>query len=169
LALSATRNNDRVGLIFFTDEVEKLIPSKNGKKHVLFIIESILSFEPQHNGTNIAKALQFLNRIEKKSSVVFLISDFLDEGYEKELKATSKRHDLISVRVVDRAEEKIPAGAIFTFEDLESGETFVLDNMKQDFFMAPLNGQTKRNLINIYTDEDYVKPLRQFFRKRGKR
>jgi uncharacterized protein (DUF58 family) len=169
LALSAVRNNDRVGAIFFTEKVEKLIPSRNGKKHVLSIIESILSFEPGEAGTNIANALTFFNRIEKKSSVVFLISDFLDDGYDKELKASAGRHDLIRIRVADKAEECIPAGAIFTFEDLESGEAFVLDNMKQDFRMTLPGGNSKRNLVTVYTDEDYVKPLRQFFKKRGRR
>ena len=166
LAFSATRNNDRVGVVFFTGKVEKLIPSKNGKKHVLSIIDSILSFEPQQHDTDIGNALRFFNRIEKKQSVVFLISDFLDEGYEKELKASDSRHDLIRVRVVDRAEERIPAGAIFTFEDLETGEVFVMDNMKRDYYASPQTGQSKRNLITIYTDEDYVKPLKQFFRRR---
>ena len=169
LALSATRNHDRVGAIFFTDEVEKLIPSKNGKKHVLHIIESILTFSPRRGGTNLAAALDFFNKIEKKRSVVFLISDFLAEGYEKELKASSNRHDLIRIRVVDKAEERIPAGAIFTFEDLETGETFVLDNTRRAFTMAPAQTGIRRNLITIYTDEDYTKPLRQFFKRRVKR
>ena len=167
LAFSAARNNDRVGVVFFTGEVEKLIPSKSGKKHVLSVIESILDFKPQQADTNIAGALRYLNRIEKKLSVVFLISDFLDDGYEKELRASSSRHDLIRIRVVDRAEERIPAGAIFTFLDLETGETLVLDNMKRDFPLIPPQSNSKRNLITIYTDEDYVKPLRQFFKKRG--
>ena len=169
LAFSATRNNDRVGVIFFTGIVEKLIPSKNGTKHVLSIIDNILRFEPRQTDTNLANALRYFNRIEKKRSVVFLISDFLDDGYEKELKATVSRHDLIRIRVVDRAEERIPAGAIFTFEDLETGETLVLDNMRQEVQTMPPKGQTGRNLISIYTDEDYVKPLTRFFRRRGKR
>ena len=169
LALSAIRNNDRVAVVFFTGEVEKFIPSKNGKKHVLSIIEHILSFEPRQAATNIRGTLEFLNRIEKKRSVVFLVSDFLDEGYERELKASDNRHDLIRIRVADRAEERIPAGAIFTFEDLETGERIVLDNRKQDYQMTLQNGQSKRNWITIYTDEDYVKPLKQFFRRRSKR
>jgi len=169
LAFSATRNNDRVGVVFFTEKAEKLIPSKNGKKHVLTIIESILSYEPQQAGTNIANVLQYFNMIEKKRSVVFLISDFLDDGYERELKTSDLRHDLICIRVIDRAEEKIPAGAVFTFEDLESGETYVMDNMKRDFRMAPPDSRSKRNLITIYTDEDFIKPLRQFFGSRRAR
>jgi uncharacterized protein (DUF58 family) len=169
LALSATRNNDRVGVVFFTGKVEKFIPSKNGKKHVLSIIESILNFEPQQTDTNISNALQYFNRIEKKRSVVFVISDFLDDGYEKDLKISAGHHDLIRVRVIDKAEEHIPAGAIFTFEDLETGETFVMDNLKRDYALSLPNGVSKQNLITIYTDEDYVKPLRQFFKRRGAR
>jgi uncharacterized protein (DUF58 family) len=168
LAFSAIRNNDRVGVVFFTGKVEKFIPSKNGKKHVLSIIDSILSFEPGQADTDIAGALRYLNRVEKKSCVVFLISDFLDEGYVNELKASAGRHDLICVRVADRAEERIPAGAIFTFTDLETGESFVMDNMKRDFEVSPSNDFSKRNLITIYTDEDYVKPLKQFFHRRGR-
>jgi uncharacterized protein (DUF58 family) len=169
LAYSAAKNNDRVGAIFFTGIVERFIASKNGKRHVLKIIESILNFKPEQSDTNLAAALDYFNRIEKKRSVVFLISDFLDEGYSKELKASANRHDLIQVRIIDRAEERIPAGAIFTFEDLETGESLVIDNMKRDFEMTLPEGQSKRNLITIYTDEDYVKPLRRFFKKRGTR
>ena len=167
LALSAAKNNDRVGAIFFTGKVEKLIASQNGKKHALSIIENILSFQPEQSGTDLAAALDYFNRIEKKRSVVFLISDFLDEGYARELKISHRRHDLIQIRVVDKSEEHIPAGAIFTFEDLETGENWVMDNMKNDFEMSLPEGQSKRNLITVYTDEDYAKPLRQFFKRRG--
>ena len=169
LALSATRNNDRVGVVFFTGEVEKLIPSKNGKRHVLSIIESILTYEPRRSDTDIAGALQYFNRIEKRRSIVFVISDFLDDGYEDELRVSANRHDLIRIRVVDRAEERIPAGAIYTFRDLETGETLVMDNMRQAFLMAPQWQGSKRNLITLYTDEDYVKPLKLFFKRRGRR
>jgi uncharacterized protein (DUF58 family) len=169
LAFSATRNNDRVGVLFFTGQAEKLIPSKNGKKHVLSIIENILVYEPTQTGTDISAALRFFNRIEKKRSVVFLISDFLDDGYERELKISANRHDLIRIRIVDRAEETIPKGAIFTFEDLETGERYVLDNLRQNTSVNPYNGPSKRNLITVYTNEDYIKPLRQFFKGRGTR
>ena len=169
LAFSACKNNDRVGVIFFTDKVEKFIPSKSGRRHVLSIIENILNFEPEHNGTDLTKVLQYFNRIEKKRSVVFLISDFLDEGYKKDMKITSGRHDLVMVRVVDRAEVIIPSGAIFTFEDLETGETLVFENLKDVYKMDNHVSLSKKNLIHIYTDEDYVKPLKQFFRRRGQR
>ena len=169
LAFSATRNNDRVGVLFFTGQAEKLIPSKNGKKHVLSIIENILVYEPKQTGTDIANALRFFNRIEKKRSVVFLISDFLDEGYERELQISASRHDLIRIRIVDKAEENIPSGAIFTFRDLETGERYVLDNLRGSAPTAPVTGLPKRNAITVYTDGDYIKPLRQFFKGRGVR
>lgn len=168
LAFSATKNNDKVGLILFTDKVEKFIPSQNGRKHVLSVIENILDYTPQGKGTDITKALQFFNLIEKKKSIVFLISDFLDDGYYNELKMTLGRHDLVMVRVIDRSEETIPAGAIFTFEDLETGEIVVLDNQKASFRSDQRLLPYKNNLITIHSDEDYVKPLKQFFIKRGR-
>ncbi|SHJ81505.1 Protein of unknown function DUF58 [Paramaledivibacter caminithermalis DSM 15212] len=169
LAFSANKNNDKIGVIFFTERVEKFIPSKNGRKHVLGIIENILNFTPMVRGTNLTNALQHFNRIQKKRSVVFLISDFLDEGYERDLKITLGRHDLVMIRVIDRAEEMIPAGAIFSFEDLESGETVVVDNLKNEYRRYNHLDIPRKNLIDIYTDEDYVKPLKQFFRRRRKR
>lgn len=167
LAFSASKNNDRVGVIFFTDKVEKFIPSKNGRKHVLSIIENILDFTPKSKGTNISNALEFYNKVEKKRSVVFIISDFFDEGFEKEIKITSNRHDLVMLRVMDKSEEVIPAGAIFSFEDLETGEEIVIDNLKSDFKLQRNVDIFKNNSIDIYTDEDYVKPLKKFFKRRS--
>ncbi|NLV62049.1 MAG: VWA domain-containing protein, partial [Clostridiaceae bacterium] len=169
LAFSACKNNDRVGVVFFTDKVEKFIPSNNGRKHVLSIIEKIINFNPTSDGTNISHVLQYFNRVNKKRSVAFLISDFLDTGYKKDLKMTLNRHDLVLVRVIDKAEEMLPGGAIFTFQDLESGETVVLDNTKQDFKLENYIDLPKSRVINIYTDEDYVKPLQKFFKRRGRR
>ncbi|NMA33991.1 MAG: DUF58 domain-containing protein [Clostridiaceae bacterium] len=167
LAFSASISNDRVGAIFYTENVEKFIPSASGRKHVLAMIESILEFRPKHAGTKLAEVLKFFSHIEKKRSVVFVISDFLDGGTTDDLNVISKRHDLVLIRVIDRAEAYIPAGAIFTFEDLESGRQFELDNLKKEFRMEgklELNGC---RMIDIYTDEDYVKPLRLFFRRRA--
>ncbi len=167
LAFSAIKNNDKVGAILFTDKIEKLIPSKSGKKHVLSIIEDILRLEPEHKGTDIKKALQYFNKIEKKKSIVFVISDFLDDDYEKEIKISDKKHDLVLVRIIDRSEERLPAGAIFSFEDLETGETIVLDNLKKERQLNPVRNLPVRNLINIYTDQNYVKALKHFFKRRG--
>lgn len=169
LAFSACKNNDRVGVIFFTDRVERFIPSKTGRKHVLSIIQSLLEFQPENSGTDLSKALQFFNRIEKKRSIVFLISDFLDDGYKKEVKITAGNHDLVMVRIMDKAEERIPTGAIYTFEDLETGEIMVLDNLKTEFRTDSGINLFKNNLITMYTDEDHVLPLKQFFKRRGQR
>lgn len=169
LSFSANRNNDRVGMILFTDHVEKFVPSKKGKRHMLSIIDTILSYEPRSKGTHIAKALEYYNRIMKKRSVLFLISDFMDEGYADAVKSMAGKHDLIMIRVMDPIEEQIPAGAVFTFEDLETGEIITIDNHKNQVELAPMKGLNKKNMISIYTHEDYVKKLKMFFMKRGLR
>lgn len=168
LAFTACMNNDKVGAVLFTRKVEKFIPSKSGRDHVLAIIENILEFEPEYSETSISEALRFFNMIEKKKSIVFVISDFLDEGYEKDLKTLSKRHDLILVRVIDKAEQYIPSGAVFVFEDLETGEIAEVNSLKSDFRLE-MPDITGSDLITVYTDEDYVKPFRQFFKRRARR
>ncbi|MBC7960947.1 MAG: DUF58 domain-containing protein [Vallitaleaceae bacterium] len=167
ISFSATRNNDQVGLILFTDHVEKFIPSMKGKRHVLSIIDTILSFEPKSKGTKIQAALEYYDKVMKKRSVLFLISDFMDEGYNHALKSLSKKHDLIMIRVMDKVEEVIPSGAVFTFEDLETGEIVTIDNLKSEIKLEPVKGFNKNNIISIYTDEDYVKKLKMFFTRRG--
>ncbi len=169
LAFSAVKNNDRVGSILFTEQVEEIIPSREGKRHVLSIIEEILTFQPKKKGTDIKTALQQFNKLEAKQSIVFLISDFLADGYEQELKVTAQKHDLVLIRVVDRGEEKLPAGAIFEFEDLETGESVVVDNLQDELALTLQFDLPQRNLIEIDTDEDFVIPLQQFFKRRRKR
>lgn len=169
LSYSANKNHDNVGLIMFTDRVEKVIPSQKGKRHILSIIESILTFEPEHKGTNIKEALRFFYKIEKKRSIVFLISDYMDLNYEQELRMVAKYHDLIMIRVIDRSEEHLPGGAIFTFEDLETGETVVLENLKKDHELSDTIKAKGRNWIKLYTDEDYVFYLRNFFLRKERR
>lgn len=169
LAFSAVKNNDKIGSILFSDIIEKYIPSKKGKKHVLSIIENILDYKVKSKGTNIKELLTYFNKVEKKRSIVFLISDFLDQDYEREIKMVSKKHDLILIRIIDRAEEKLPKGAIFAFEDLETGEEMIVENIKKDKFIDLKKRLPSKNVINIYTDEDYVKPLMLFFKKRRRR
>lgn len=167
LAFSANRNNDKVGMLLFSDQIEKFIPSKNGRRHILSIIETLLNHEPISKGTNIKSALEYYNRIMKKRSVVFVISDFMDEGYEHIIKSLSKKHDLIMIRVMDQIEEDIPSGAVYTFEDLETGEIVTVNNNKNQIQIKPLNFASKNNLISMYSDEDFVKRLKMFFSKRG--
>jgi len=167
LSYSAHKNNDKVGMIMFTDQVEKTIPSLSGKRHVLSIIENILSFEAKGSGTDIGKALKYFTKIEKKRSIVFLISDFMDEGYEKALNMISKEHDLVLLHVLERAEAQIPKWAIFTFKDLENGQVVVLDNLKGDQELKDQISVSYPDVIQVYTDEDYVKLLRLYFSRRG--
>jgi uncharacterized protein (DUF58 family) len=169
LALSAVKNNDRVGMILFTNQVERFIPSKKGRKHVLSLIETILSHEPEHKGTNIKEALNYFNKIEKKRCVVFLISDFLDDDYQQEIKMIGSKHDLILVRITDPKEEQLPGGAIYTFEDLETGEIMVIDNLKGKRNLNQKNKQFSKNTIDLYTNEDYVKRFKHFFRRKIQR
>lgn len=164
LSYSANKNNDKVGMILFTDKVEKVIPSQSGKRHILSIIETILTYEPEGRGTNIKKALEYFNKVEKKRSILFLISDFMDRDYEKDLKILGKKHDLVLIQVLDRAEIKLPKGAIFRFTDLENGQQVVVENLKEHQALTPPSPGF--GTITIYTDEDYVKLLRHYFARK---
>jgi len=169
LSYSANKNNDKVGMILFTDKVEKVIPSKAGRRHTLSIIETILDYKPENKGTNIEEALKYFNRIEKKRSVVFVISDFMDTNYDQGLKMVGNKHDLVLLRVIDPVEESIPKGAIYTFEDLESGETFVLDNLKSEMKTSQILETKGLNMITLLTNEDYIKALKLFFHRKVRR
>ncbi len=182
LAFSALKNNDKVGLILFTDKIEKFVPPRKGRKHVLRIIREVLSFEPEGKTTDIDTALQYFNNSIKKRSIAFLISDFMDEGYEKILKIVGKKHDLIGVVLSDRREKEIPRMGLVKLFDAETGQQRWLDTSSKVVheLIKKLNKdyETKRkNLflssrldsIEIDTGEDYVKPLVQFFKMRGNR
>lgn len=162
LAFSANKNGDRVGALFFSDRVEKLIPLKKGRKHTLSVIENILTIEPKGNKTNINMILRYFGKIFKRRAVIFLISDFLDDGYEKEMKILGQRHELIPVRISDKKYESLPKGAIFTLEDSETEERIVIENYKDDIKIGP---PSLPNGINIDVGEDYVKEISKFFNK----
>lgn len=166
LSYSANKNNDKVGLILFSDEIEKYVPSKAGRKHTLSIIETILNHEPKSSGTNINEALKFFNQIEKKRSIVFVISDFMDKDFKQGIKMVGRKHDLVLIQVLSPLETKLPKGAIFTFEDLETGETFVVDNSLKSLELGKDFGISGSNVIQLYTHEDYVKPLKLFFHRK---
>jgi uncharacterized protein (DUF58 family) len=185
LAFSAIKNNDRVGLIVFTDSVEMYIPPKKGSRHVLRLIREVLAFRPQGPGpalTNIGFALNSFSRLYRRRAVVFLISDFLDRGYEKQLKVVGRRHDLIAVSLSDPREYDLPEVGMVDLEDSESGNRFLLDTGSKkvrDVYKAVWTEKTDalRNLctsagidhINVMTGEDYVRPLAQFFLDRERR
>ncbi len=182
LAFSALKNNDKVGLILFTDKIEKFVPPRKGNKHVLRIIREVLSFAPVGKKTNIKSALEFMNNAIKKRSIIFMISDFMDEGYEKILRVVGGKHDLIGVVLSDKREEEIPKVGLMKFTDAETGEERWLDtsNSVTQFLLKEIyerkNAQRKSlfissrlDSIEIQTGQNYIKPLVQFFRLREKR
>jgi len=182
LALSAIKNNDRVGLIMFTDRIEKHIPPKKGRKHVLRVIRELLSFEPHGAGTDINAAVEFVSRVVKRKCVVFLISDFLSGEYEKALKIANKRHDLIAVTITDPREVTVPDMGLVNLEDAETGERLLVDTsdpVVRNLFQkhtaerfARRDSMFRRidlDTIPVTTDQSYVDPLVKFFRKRANR
>ncbi|MFC1478456.1 DUF58 domain-containing protein [Candidatus Margulisiibacteriota bacterium] len=180
LAFSAIKNNDQVGLIIFTDKVEKYVPPKKGRQHVLRLIREVLYFKPDGKGTNIREALEYFYLMQKRRSVVFLISDFMDGDFERILKITSKKHDLIAVNITDPREEELPGGSVFSLEDPETGEKVWMDMSNAHYRQlykahtqertAALQKQLKFvDTINIDTGKSYIDPLVRFFKERERR
>lgn len=182
LAFSALKNNDKVGLILFTDKIEKFVPPRKGGKHVLRIIREVLSFEPEGKTTDIKSALEFMNHAIRKRSIVFLLSDYMDSGYEKILKVVGRKHDFIGVVLNDKRESEIPKMGLVKLTDAETGEERWIDtsNSRVQHHIKELrqrNIDYRKSLfvssgldnIEVNTSEDYVKPLVQFFRLREKR
>lgn len=182
LAFSAMKNNDKVGLILFTDQIEKFVPPRKGKSHVLRIIREIISFEPQGNKTDIKGALEYFNLSVKKKSIAFLLSDFIDDGYEKILKVVSKKHDLVNIHLEDPREKELLKGGLIKFRDAETQEIRYLDtNNKnvQNHFQSKLRERellqdklfkkSRVDIIKINTSQSYVRPLIDFFKLREKR
>lgn len=182
LAFSAIRNNDKVGLVLFTDRIEKFIPPKKGKRHVLRVIRELLSFTPSHKGTDLSEALKFLSSITKRRTVTFLVSDFLSRGYERALQIANRRHDLIAVALADPREATLPPIGFLELEDAESGERHLVDTRSlsarrefertvsratqgRDRFFRSIN----LDCIRIETDKPYLDPLVRFFRMRERR
>lgn len=181
LAFSAIKNNDRVGLIMFSDHIEKFVPPKKGRKHVLRLIREILFFEPEGKGTSIAGALQFLAQVQKRSCVTFLISDMFDSGYEKVLTVASQRYDMIALTIEDPREKSIPSMGFVELEDAETGESLVIDTRSEEFKrnferMANERQQNVRETLRsakvdhvaITTGESYIYPLMRFFQRRAR-
>ncbi len=182
LAFSAMKNNDKVGLILFTDEIEKFVPPKKGKSHILRIVREILSFEPQGNKTDIKGALEYFNHSVKKKSIAFLISDFIDEDYEKILKIVSKKHDLINIILEDPREKELLKAGLIKFRDAETEEIRYLDTSNkevQNFFKQKMKERrdfqdnlfmkSRVDTVNINIGSSYIKPLIDFFKLRERR
>lgn len=182
LAFSAIQNNDKIGVIFFSDQVEKFIPPKKGRSHILRIIRELLNFEPEHKGTNLSEALRFLTNAIKKRSTAFLLSDFQSNGYEDALKIANKKHDLVALRVFDRGEQQLPKIGFLPLRDLETGKlqwvnTFSSKVRKQFEKQALLHRMHMEDTcrkagvdyIHVATDQSYVGPLMSLFKKRESR
>lgn len=182
LAFSATRNNDKVGLLIFTGQVELFVPPQKGRQHVLRVIREVLAFEPRHTGTNIPEALHYLNGVVRRRAVVFVVSDFMDEGYENALRVASKRHDLIAVPVTDPREETLPDAGLIAVRDPETGRELIRDTsdrrVRDDYAKAARLRAARRNEIfrrnaidtmNIRTDSPYLDVVYRFFRMRERR
>ena len=182
LAFSALKNNDKVGLILFTDHIEKFVPPRKGRSHVLRIIRDVLSFEPQGNETNLKGALEYFNHTIKKKSIAFLISDFMDDGYEKIIRIVGRKHDLIGMVLEDPREKELPKAGLIKFKDAETGKIRVIDTsskiVRDEFSTYRKYHEEKRrqlfiksriDAIDVKTDISYVKPLVEFFKRREKR
>ncbi|MBM4267892.1 MAG: DUF58 domain-containing protein [Deltaproteobacteria bacterium] len=190
LAFSAIRNNDKVGLILFTDEIEQYLPPKKGRRHVLRVVREILFFTPRRRGTDLVQALRFAHRVVRRHAIAFLLSDFLVPGealgrgeeLRRALQLVHRRHDLVALRVGDRRESELPRIGRVTLEDAETGEQLEIDtgdeNVRQRFAeqadarrraLRQLFGATGIDALDIDTQDPYLAPLRRFFRTRAAR
>jgi uncharacterized protein (DUF58 family) len=179
MAFSATQNNDKIGLLLFSDTVELYIPPKKGRSHVLRIIRELIEFEPKSQKTDIAQALKFLSGTQKKKAIVFVISDFMSENYEQTLKIASKKHDITGVRVYDIREEKIPNLGMVTMLDAETGKIQLVDtgsksvriNYEKQYhervnYFKEIFSKSGAGVVNTRVDENYVSKLLGYFKSR---
>lgn len=176
LAFSAINNNDKVGVIFFSDKIEKYIPPKKGRDHVLYIVRELLTSKPKNKQTNIAEAIRFFNNSTRQRSISFILSDFLDEKFEDALKVAGKKHDVIGIKMYDKMDMQLPEAGLLEIEDAETGKIQWVDtndylvrtNYQQAFFSftekcKDIFVKAGCDLLHMRTDEDYVKILQKFF------
>ncbi|MBR9922769.1 MAG: DUF58 domain-containing protein [Bacteroidetes bacterium] len=179
LAFSAINNNDKVGVLFFSDQIEKFIPPKKGKTHILRIIRELLDFEAEDSKTNIAQALQYMNNLIKKRCICFVLSDFIADNYEQALRIVARKHDLIGVHISDPVEEQFPSVGLIRARDAETGRIGWIDSSnagvrkrfeewfkeKSETFESNFR-RTGADVVHIRSDEDYARALHRFFQKR---
>jgi uncharacterized protein (DUF58 family) len=180
LAFSATQNNDKIGLILFSDKVELYIPPKKGRSHVLRIIRELIEFKPESKHTNLAEALKFLSNVMKKKAIVFVLSDFIADDYSQTMKIVSGKHDVTGIRVYDKREEEIPNLGMVQMQDEETGELMLVNTSSKKvrlnygkFYHEKVNyykesfTKSGAGVINCRVDESYVKKLLGYFKRRG--
>lgn len=179
LAFSAIKNGDKVGLVLFTDEIEKVIPPKKGRLHVLRLIRELLTTEPQGTGTDLSEALSYVNRLLNRRAIVILASDFQDEGYDRQMKITNRKHDLVNIFINDKLEDELPDLGLVPLKDAETGEEVLVDTSSEklrneyqkkrrikkeklrDNFL-----RMKIDTVELETNASYIRPLMTFFRRR---
>lgn len=179
LAFSAIKNGDKVGLILFTDEIEKVIPPKKGRKHVLRLIRELLTAEPEGKGTDISEALSYVNRLLNRRAIIVLSSDFQDKGYDRQLKITNRKHDLVNIFINDPLEDELPDLGLLPLKDAETGEEVMVDTssdkVRQQYRQKRLHHKEtlrdkflrkKIDMIELETNASYIRPLVSFFRRR---
>ncbi len=179
LAFSAVTNNDKVGVIFFSNKIEKHIPPKKGRAHALYLVRELLSIEPTENGTDINIAIKYFNNTTRQKSIAFILSDFLATGYENDLKVIGKKHDVIGVKVYDKMDMQLPQVGLIQAKDAETKQVKWIDtedelvrNNYQQTFFEQTNICKKyfikagAELLHVKTEDDYVKILQEFFLKR---
>ncbi len=179
LAFSSIQNNDKIGILFFTDKIEKFIPPKKGKSHVLRIIRDLIEFKPEHKKTNIQLALKYLTSAIKKRSIAFVISDFMDENFTDALKIANKKHDLVALRIYDKREQVLPNVGLIKLLDAETGNRKWVDTSDRNVRMRYAANATQReaylknvftksgvDAANINTSESYIPPLTNLFKRR---
>jgi uncharacterized protein (DUF58 family) len=182
LAFSAMKNNDKVGAILFSDEIELFVPPRKGRSHALRIVRELISFEPRRQATSLKKALEYLNHVLKRRSIVFVISDFIDAGYETALRIAGKRHDLIGIALLDPRENELPKVGLITFRDAETGLQRWIDTSDasvrdsyQEYRRSIVDERRavfikgKLDAVEVRLDQPYMKPLVDFFRLRERR
>ena len=180
LAFSAIQNHDKIGVIFFSDQIEKFIPPKKGKSHILRIIRELIEFEPKHRKTNISEAVRYFSNVIKKRCTAFILSDFIDENFQDALKVANKKHDMVALQIYDKREAELPKVGLIHFKDAETDEMILVDtgdrNTRENYERW---WESKQEYIDntftrcgidstmIRTDQDYVPPLMKLFKKRG--
>ncbi len=182
LAFSAIQNNDKIGVIFFSDEIELFIPPKKGKTHILRIIRELIELKPRSQGTDIGNALRYFNNTIKKRSIAFIISDFRDEGFDSALRIAARKHDTVAIRILDPREEELPDAGLVRLQDSETGRWLWVDtgsrrvrerytawNRRKTGELNEMFSRSGVDAVTLETDRNYVQPLINLFKKREKR
>lgn len=182
LSFSAIQNNDKIGVIFFSDRIEKFIPPKKGKMHILRIIRELIEFKPVNKGTDITGALKYLTSVVKKRSIAFLLSDFIAPDFSDAMKITNKKHDLVAIKIFDQREALLPDVGLLNVADAETGREMIIDTsdhaLREAYIHHYKNHENKINnvfarsgvdSVKIRTDQSYVQPLMHLFKRRGQR